>query len=435
MNRAPRARVGGGPAPQGRAEQQDGEGAAAPGQSATQTLLAAAGGAVAVAKALRHPLRGLRRGGMTAWRRTRQGAAATRQAARLRRRRKLALVLTGVLLVCTTASSVPLMIIGNGGLPEGQRNDGGGSGGSGTIPDDAEIPYVDVFNSTVDLGIDPRLVAAVAWQESDHFAEDVINCERSSPRGAKGIMQFMPDTAAGRGIDPCDPEEAIPEGAAYLVENHERFGTWELALAAYNAGPNGEVSTCTCVPRNGETEVYVPAVMAKWDEYKERFPGGEVGEAAGPARQEIIERAYTWLNANCPDTAPLDVDYTTSDCGVPYSMRDTYEGWRTDCSGYVSMAWNLDRPEIPIGADTVGLGETYATPVDKDELLPGDIILRPRAASAGHVVLFEDWANEDHTEYWGLEQTGGQMETVRRRIPYPYFGDDGYSPYRSEDLT
>jgi transglycosylase-like protein with SLT domain len=408
------------------------------GRHASETVVAAAAGAGAVAKAVRHPIKGLGRAAKYAWQRRKHGATAMRQRAQVRRRRKLRLALMGMLLLGTSASTVPMMGLGNGGLSEGRRTSGGDAGGSGPITEGAGIPYVEVFNSTEDIGIDPRLVAAVAWQESDHFDEDVIACERTSSEGALGIMQFMPDTAGGRddgrGIDPCDPEEAIPEGAEYLVENHERFGTWELALAAYNAGPNGEVATCRCVPRNGETEDYVPAVMAQWGVYKDRFPNGGVGEEAGPARQEIIERAYTWLNASCPDTAPLHVDYTTMDCGVPYSMTDTYEGWRTDCSGYVSMAWNLDRPEIPIGADTTGLGNTYAVPIDKEELLPGDILLKPKSGSAGHVVLFEDWANEEHTEYWGLEQTGGAMQTVRRRIPYPYF-EGGYSPYRSEELA
>lgn len=59
-----------------------------------------------------------------------------------------------------------------------------------------------------------------------------------SPAGAQGIAQFMPYTAAERGLrDPFDPSEAIPKSAALLREHHARFGNLGLAAAAYNAGP------------------------------------------------------------------------------------------------------------------------------------------------------------------------------------------------------
>lgn len=145
-------------------------------------------------------------------------------------------------------------------------------GGYGEVGD--EIPYADIFNGTASLGIDPRLVAAVAWAESG-FAPDIINCQRSSRAGAQGIMQFMPDTARGRGIDPCDPKEAIPAGAKYLLEQYERFKSWDLALAAYNWGPGAVANHQeypSANPMPAETRAYVPKVKAKWEEYKQKYP-------------------------------------------------------------------------------------------------------------------------------------------------------------------
>ena len=176
------------------------------------------------------------------------------------------------------------------------------------------IPYADIFNSTAALGIDPRLVAAVAWQESIHFDPDVIACRRDSPKGAKGIMQFMPATAAERGVDPCKPESAIPGGARYLLELFEKFGTWELALAAYNAGPGNVEAAGRRIPDIEETQKYVPAVMAKWEEYKRQFPSGTVegsdGQWALPGPRALLDRNPRALNNP-------HHDYPAWDWGIP----------------------------------------------------------------------------------------------------------------------
>jgi hypothetical protein len=59
-----------------------------------------------------------------------------------------------------------------------------------------------------------------------------------SPKGAQGVAQFMPRTAAARGLaDPFDPEQAIPASAAFLADLIMQFGNFGLAAAAYNAGP------------------------------------------------------------------------------------------------------------------------------------------------------------------------------------------------------
>jgi soluble lytic murein transglycosylase-like protein len=147
-----------------------------------------------------------------------------------------------------------------------------GLGGDSAIaPVGAEVPYATDFNATAELGIDPRLVAAVGWVESS-FSDDVIFCRQPSPAGALGIMQFMPATAAGMGIDPCDPHQAIPAGARYLVDLHEQFDSWELAVAAYNAGPGSVAAAGPGIPHNGETENHVPKVMDQWRKYQQQFP-------------------------------------------------------------------------------------------------------------------------------------------------------------------
>ena len=79
------------------------------------------------------------------------------------------------------------------------------------------------------VGFFTRLI----WRESS-FRTGVV-----SPAGAQGIAQFMPGTAAERGLaDPFDPEQAIPKSAEFLAELVRRFGNRGLAAAAYNGGPN-----------------------------------------------------------------------------------------------------------------------------------------------------------------------------------------------------
>src|SRR5437660_7998681 len=79
--------------------------------------------------------------------------------------------------------------------------------------------------------------ARVIWQESRFHPDAVGPVTRSGDR-AQGIAQFMPRTAAERGLlDPFDPVQALPKSAEFLRELRDRFGNLGLAAAAYNAGP------------------------------------------------------------------------------------------------------------------------------------------------------------------------------------------------------
>lgn len=105
-------------------------------------------------------------------------------------------------------------------------------------------------------GISPKVLAAVAQTESGG------NPNAVSPSGALGLMQFMPSTARSFGIDPLDPKQAIDGAARYLSEQFNAFGSMELALASYNAGP-GAVRKYGGVPPFAETQAYVRKIMAQ----------------------------------------------------------------------------------------------------------------------------------------------------------------------------
>lgn len=112
-----------------------------------------------------------------------------------------------------------------------------------------------------EAGIEPTLLASVVRHESN-FDQGVV-----SHAGAIGLAQLMPGTADWMGVDPHNAEENLAGGARYLREQLDRFGTVELALAAYNAGPNA-VTRAGGVPRYAETQAYVPRVMDTWQELR-----------------------------------------------------------------------------------------------------------------------------------------------------------------------
>ncbi len=129
---------------------------------------------------------------------------------------------------------------------------GGGLGG---------VPYSDLFVSAgARHGVQPALLAAVAKTESN------FNSSAVSSAGATGLMQFMPATARGLGVDAADPASAIDGAARYLRQLTDQFGSTSLALAAYNAGP-GAVSRAGGIPPHGETQSYVTKVLSAAEAY------------------------------------------------------------------------------------------------------------------------------------------------------------------------
>ena len=126
----------------------------------------------------------------------------------------------------------------------------------------AGVPYANLFTSAAArYGVDPSLLAAVASQESG------FNSQAVSPTGAQGLMQFMPSTAKGLGVNAFDPSSAIDGAARYLSSLTQQFGSTPLALAAYNAGP-GAVRQHGGIPPYSETQNYVRSVLSKAEAYR-----------------------------------------------------------------------------------------------------------------------------------------------------------------------
>lgn len=111
---------------------------------------------------------------------------------------------------------------------------------------------------------------------------------------------------------------------------------------------------------------------------------------------------------------------TWSRVPVPYSQSSYWsDGYRQDCSGYVSMAWGLPSSYVTWTLPQV----SYQ--ISKEELRAGDVLLNVDE----HVLIFSSWANDAHTYYYAYEQT--PPNTIYHSVQYPYWSGYGvYVPYR-----
>lgn len=170
--------------------------------------------------------------------------------------------------------------IAGGGAYLGSVDNMGVAGGD-TMPEGSAVPVnlpvpaneaegVSIYgqqalDAAVTYGVPPDLFFRMVSQESGW------NPSAVSPVGARGLTQVMPASATdpGFGITPMpsgwenDPQAQLNFGAQYLSVMYDRYGSWDLALAAYNAGP-GSVDRAGGVPNFTETQNYVNNIYGGW---------------------------------------------------------------------------------------------------------------------------------------------------------------------------
>lgn len=133
----------------------------------------------------------------------------------------------------------------------------------------AGMPYAELVDEAArHQGLDSALLHAVIATESAHNADAV------SPKGARGLMQLMPATAARYGVvDPHDPAQNIRGGSRYLRDLLERYDSdLRLTLAAYNAGENAVARHGNRIPPYRETQDYVVRVLERYRRHAAASP-------------------------------------------------------------------------------------------------------------------------------------------------------------------
>jgi soluble lytic murein transglycosylase-like protein len=158
-------------------------------------------------------------------------------------------------------------------------------------------------------GVDPYLVRAVMRHESG------FNAGAESPKGAQGLMQLMPGTAAQMGVrNPFDPEQNIAGGVGYLRRCLDRFQhNVPLAVAAYNAGPES-VAKCGTIPPYQETQNFVANVMGSYGGPSQTgntkaaaAPKGQTKEGTSAAKAEELRSEKTPVPPRHPHPKIIEV--------------------------------------------------------------------------------------------------------------------------------
>ncbi len=123
-------------------------------------------------------------------------------------------------------------------------------------------------------------------------------------------------------------------------------------------------------------------------------------------RATVLARAQSWIDSK-----------------VPYSQTKKFGGYRTDCSGFTSMAWQTAKP----GYCTATL-HLVSSVIASSALLPGDVLVKPHY----HAVVFYGWVDASHTTYVSYEEIGPATACIRTLASEIAFG---YIPYRYRHIT
>ena len=118
-----------------------------------------------------------------------------------------------------------------------------------------------IVKNALEIGVDPALALSIAKTESG-FCHN-----KKSRHGAVGVFQLMPSTARRLGYNPYYLNENIKGGLTYYKMMYNKFGSVELALAAYNAGP-GIVAKYNGMPPYKETKRFVSTIMTEYNKQK-----------------------------------------------------------------------------------------------------------------------------------------------------------------------
>ena len=151
-----------------------------------------------------------------------------------------------------------------------------------------------IVKHSMEMGVDPALALSIAKKESG-FKHEI-----KSSHGAVGVFQLLPSTARKMGYNPYYLSENIKAGLTYYKMMYKMFGSTELALAAYNAGPGNVKRYGGQIPPYRETKRFVNVIM---QDYKNMKNNPDPAIAKYAQTTAIAPDKATEL-----ETTPKDVD-------------------------------------------------------------------------------------------------------------------------------
>lgn len=266
---------------------------------------------------------------------------------------------------------------------------------------------------------DPRLAAessglAALESATDRLVRDLVE-DAARIRHTQTTYE-QADAAVHAAVPPVPatavhaPHCSLTSYASHLPEPFELSGQDSGPAAAAIPVFGADVVT-EAVPAAAPRAVPAPGLVLMPDGSGFRHPAGaqDLSETAlgtlSRFRRQILARAEHWVAQR-----------------VPYNQGAWHEGYRTDCSGFVSMCWGLRDSLVTSTMPQI------AHRLAKEDLRAGDVLLNTNVAT-GHVIVFDRWADYAHNSYVGYELC--PQGTLHHVIPYPYYSGLGvFEPYR-----
>ena len=151
-----------------------------------------------------------------------------------------------------------------------------------------------IVKHSIEMNVDPALALSIAKKESG------FKHELRSPYGAVGVFQLLPSTANRMGFNPYYLSENIKAGLTYYKMMYKMFGSTELALAAYNAGPGNVKRYGGTIPPYSETKRFVNQIMLEYNRQKAdpdpaivKIKNAQAAQEAAKANENVKETPKT----------------------------------------------------------------------------------------------------------------------------------------------
>lgn len=263
---------------------------------------------------------------------------------------------------------------------------------TGSVPDYKSLATAEATQAQVR----PALVHAIMDAESFDPKTGTNNPQALSPKGARGLMQLMPDTAKQYGVDPADPVQNIKGGVAHLKYLLGKYQNDETkAVAAYNAG-EGTVDRANGVPNYPETQRYVQKVLAQANQGQIQVPLDQLTQSATPAAgappvpRSLTQRATDFgadvLKGLDPRT-PTGRSNLAGGAGAAAALAVTRNPWVAARIGSLGLSGMPAVAGAYAGGAAENIGEQVAGTVkDPAPFSLGDMTQRAHAAGSDQAI-------------------------------------------------